>query len=140
MPVLLDAAGSSHADLRQCAVYGVGVGAALAPDLFKPHAPAALAAVTSIISAPVSLRLRNVQAALGCLWHGDACGLLFALGCFAVAAVVCSACRCAILLDVCCPCLEAQMCEAWLLAVSLVLCPDVLTCFTHGAVRVCESA
>jgi hypothetical protein len=53
MPVLLDAAGSSHADLRQCAVYGVGVGAALAPELFRPHAPAALAAVTSIISAPV---------------------------------------------------------------------------------------
>ncbi|KAF6254101.1 armadillo-type protein [Scenedesmus sp. NREL 46B-D3] len=52
MPVLLDAAGSSHADLRQCAVYGVGVGAALAPQLFKPHAAAALAAVTGIISAP----------------------------------------------------------------------------------------
>lgn len=56
MPVLLDAAGSSHADLRQCAVYGVGVGASLAPELFKPHAAAALAAVTSIIAAPVSGR------------------------------------------------------------------------------------
>jgi hypothetical protein len=66
MPVLLDAAGSSHADLRQCAVYGVGVGAALAPELFKPHAPAALAAVTSIISAPVSLRCGCVQAVAGC--------------------------------------------------------------------------
>jgi hypothetical protein len=55
MPVLLDAAGSRHADLRQCAVYGVGVGAALAPELFKPHAAAALAAVSSIIAAPVSV-------------------------------------------------------------------------------------
>lgn len=54
MPVLLDAAGSRHADLRQCAVYGVGVGASLAPQLFKPHAAAALAAITAIVSAPVS--------------------------------------------------------------------------------------
>lgn len=57
MPVLLDACGSSHADLRQCAVYGVGLGASLAPDAFKPHAAAALAAVQAIVTAPVSVGL-----------------------------------------------------------------------------------
>lgn len=54
MPVLLDACGSPHSDLRQCAVYGVGVGASQSPELFKQHAPAALAAITAIITAPVS--------------------------------------------------------------------------------------
>jgi hypothetical protein len=74
MPVLLDAAGSSHADLRQCAVYGVGVGAALAPELFKPHAAAALAAVTSIISAQVGLLFPHRLAELlqEAAWHGCA--------------------------------------------------------------------
>ncbi|WIA40679.1 hypothetical protein OEZ86_004377 [Tetradesmus obliquus] len=79
MPVLLDAAGSSHADLRQCAVYGVGVGASLAPELFKPHAAAALAAVTSIIAAPDAksddneLATDNALSALAALLehHGD---------------------------------------------------------------------
>lgn len=54
MPVLLDACGSTHADLRQCAVYGVGLGASLAPEAFKPHTAAALAAVQAILSAAVS--------------------------------------------------------------------------------------
>jgi hypothetical protein len=54
MPVLLDACSSSHSDLRQCAVYGVGLGASLAAELFKPHAAAALAAVQAIVTAPVS--------------------------------------------------------------------------------------
>jgi hypothetical protein len=54
MPVLLDACGSSHSDLRQCAVYGVGLGASLAPEAFKPHAAAALAAVQAMLTAPVS--------------------------------------------------------------------------------------
>eukprot|EP00879_Flechtneria_rotunda_P021574 GHRR01022737.1.p1 GENE.GHRR01022737.1~~GHRR01022737.1.p1 ORF type:complete len:295 (+),score=116.76 GHRR01022737.1:93-977(+) len=51
MPVLLDAARSTHTDLRQCAVYGLGVAAATSPDLFKPHAPAAFAAVKAIVTA-----------------------------------------------------------------------------------------
>lgn len=55
MPVLLDACGSLHSDLRQCAVYGVGLGASLAPEAFKPHAAAALAAVQAMLTAPVSL-------------------------------------------------------------------------------------
>jgi hypothetical protein len=64
MPVLLDACGSSHADLRQCAVYGVGLGASLAPDAFKPHAAAALAAVQAIVTAPVGVVV-NVHAGRG---------------------------------------------------------------------------
>jgi hypothetical protein len=54
MPVLLDACGSSHPDLRQCAVYSMGLGASLAPEAFKPHAPAAMAALQAILTAPVS--------------------------------------------------------------------------------------
>jgi hypothetical protein len=58
MPVLLDACGSPHSDLRQCAVYGVGLGASLSPPAFKPHAAAALAAVQAILTAPVSCDTR----------------------------------------------------------------------------------
>lgn len=71
MPVLLDACGSSHCDLRQCAVYGVGVGAALAPQVFKQHAPAALAAITAIVTAQVRLGVR----ALGVIIHRMRCCL-----------------------------------------------------------------
>lgn len=56
MPVLLDAAASGHADLRQCAVYGVGVCASLGPELFRPHAPAAYNVLAAMVSAPVRLR------------------------------------------------------------------------------------
>jgi hypothetical protein len=60
MPVLLDACSSSHSDLRQCAVYGVGLGAALAPAAFKPHAPAALRALQAILTAAVSVAMACV--------------------------------------------------------------------------------
>ncbi|KAF8055485.1 IPO5 [Scenedesmus sp. PABB004] len=79
MPVLLDAAGSDHADLRQCALYGVGVCAAAAPELFKPSAPAALAAVRAAITRPDAksdeheMATDNALAALAALLehHGD---------------------------------------------------------------------
>eukprot|EP00878_Enallax_costatus_P012560 GHUV01013118.1.p1 GENE.GHUV01013118.1~~GHUV01013118.1.p1 ORF type:complete len:1009 (+),score=321.88 GHUV01013118.1:364-3390(+) len=81
MPVLLDACGSCHSDLRQCAVYGVGVGASLAPEVFKQHAPAALAAVTAIITAPDAkgddneMATDNALSALAALieHHSDVC-------------------------------------------------------------------
>lgn len=43
---------SDHEDLRQCAVYGLGVVAALSPDLVKPHAPAAQQRVLAILQHP----------------------------------------------------------------------------------------
>lgn len=52
--MLLDACGASHADLRQCAAYGVGVVAARAPEVLRPHAQAALMRVMAMIQAPVS--------------------------------------------------------------------------------------
>ena len=42
---------ATHADLRQCAVYGVCTVATKSPDVFKPHAPLALSRVSSIIQA-----------------------------------------------------------------------------------------
>jgi hypothetical protein len=53
LPVLLDACAASHADLRQCAAYGVGVVAAQAPDVLRPQAQAALARLLAIVQAPV---------------------------------------------------------------------------------------
>eukprot|EP00775_Hariotina_reticulata_P003510 gene3510-3780_t len=80
MPVLLDAATSSHCDLRQCAVYGIGIGASQSPDLFKPHAPAALATLTAVVTAldcksdDNEMATDNALSALAALLehHGDA--------------------------------------------------------------------
>ncbi|KIY91662.1 hypothetical protein MNEG_16302 [Monoraphidium neglectum] len=57
LPVLLDACGASHSDLRQCAAYGVGVVAARAPEVLKPHAQAALARVMAVIQQPATGRV-----------------------------------------------------------------------------------
>lgn len=77
MPVLLDACSSPHSDLRQCAVYGVGLGASLAAELFKPHAAAALAAVQAIVTAPVSRVLASWdRRGIAIHWLGWTTGVL----------------------------------------------------------------
>jgi hypothetical protein len=81
MPVLLDACSSPHSDLRQCAVYGVGLGASLAAELFKPHAAAALAAVQAIVTAPVSRVLASWdRRGIVNHWLGWTLGVLLSVG------------------------------------------------------------
>lgn len=53
--MLLEACGASHADLRQCAAYGVGVVVARAPEVLRPHAGAALARLLAIVQHPVGV-------------------------------------------------------------------------------------
>ena len=79
LPVLLDACGAAHADLRQCAAYGVGVVAARAPEVLKPHAAAALARVLAMVQHPEAksddneMATDNAISALGALLahHSD---------------------------------------------------------------------
>lgn len=52
LPVLLESCTDSHADLRQCAVYGLGVLAAKAGDSFRPYINDALQRISAIIAAP----------------------------------------------------------------------------------------
>lgn len=53
LPILLEATRSDHADLRQCAVYGLGVMAAKAPaELFRPQAAAVAEIMAGIIRHP----------------------------------------------------------------------------------------
>ena len=53
LPMLIEATRSDHADLRQCAVYGLGVMAAKAPtDAFRPHAAAVAELMAGIIRHP----------------------------------------------------------------------------------------
>jgi len=49
LPMLLEECMATHADLRQCAVYGVCTVATKSPDIFKPQATLALTRVSSII-------------------------------------------------------------------------------------------
>ncbi|KAI8476174.1 MAG: armadillo-type protein [Monoraphidium minutum] len=80
LPVLLDACGAAHADLRQCAAYGVGVVAGRAPEVLRPHAQAALMAVMAVINGPDArgddneMATDNAVSALGLLLqhHADA--------------------------------------------------------------------
>jgi hypothetical protein len=48
----MDGITSEHADLRQCAVYGIGVLAAKAPAEFRPHVIDALNRIRTVVSAP----------------------------------------------------------------------------------------
>ena len=50
------------ADLRQCAVYGLGVAAALHQAAFRPHSSAVLAALTAVISKPDARSEDNAMA------------------------------------------------------------------------------
>ncbi len=53
LPIMLECARSDHADLRQCAVYGLGVMAARAPaDAFRPHAAQIAELLAAIIQHP----------------------------------------------------------------------------------------
>jgi hypothetical protein len=52
LPVLMDGITSEHSDLRQCAVYGIGVLAAKAPEAFRPHVIDALNRIRTVVSAP----------------------------------------------------------------------------------------
>eukprot|EP00798_Chlamydomonas_sp_ICE-L_P025737 gene25737-11397_t len=52
LPILMEAVTSEHADLRQCAVYGLGVLASKSPDMFKSACPEALTRVAAIVSHP----------------------------------------------------------------------------------------
>lgn len=79
LPVLLDGCAASHADLRQCAAYGVGVVAARAPEVLKPHAQDALMRIMAIIQHPSArdddneMATDNAISALGSLLqhHSD---------------------------------------------------------------------
>ncbi|KXZ45960.1 hypothetical protein GPECTOR_49g544 [Gonium pectorale] len=83
LPMLLDASRSDHADLRQCAVYGLGVMAAKGPvEAFRPHAPAVAELMAGIIRAPDAksedndMATDNAVAALGRVLahHAEALG------------------------------------------------------------------
>jgi len=50
--VLLAGCADSHADLRQCCAYGLGILAARGGDAFKPYLPEALARLTAMVAAP----------------------------------------------------------------------------------------
>ncbi|KAG2431232.1 hypothetical protein HXX76_009760 [Chlamydomonas incerta] len=72
LPILLEATRSDHADLRQCAVYGLGVMAAKAPlELFRPQAAAVAEIMAGIIRHPEAksedndMATDNAVAALG---------------------------------------------------------------------------
>uniref|UniRef100_A0A7S0VCH6 TOG domain-containing protein n=1 Tax=Polytomella parva TaxID=51329 RepID=A0A7S0VCH6_9CHLO len=80
MPVLLEgAANSRHSDLRQCAVYGLGVLVSKAPELTRPYVPKIQELLTAIISAPNARDEDNEMATdntVGCLgklieFHGE---------------------------------------------------------------------
>ncbi|KAG2489783.1 hypothetical protein HYH03_011733 [Edaphochlamys debaryana] len=83
LPMLIDSARSDHADLRQCAVYGLGVMAAKAPvDAFRPHAASVAEMLAQIIRAPDArsddndMATDNTIAALGRILkhHAEALG------------------------------------------------------------------
>lgn len=62
MPILLRSCADRHADLRQCATYGVGVIASKSPDLFKPFCNEALQRTLAIITAPDARTEDNAMA------------------------------------------------------------------------------
>lgn len=61
-PILLEACGAADPDLRQCSVYGLGVLAAKAPELFKPIAAETLSRVMSIVQHPQAKEDENEMA------------------------------------------------------------------------------
>jgi hypothetical protein len=62
VPVLLEACGADDSDLRQCSVYGLGVLAAKAPELFKPIAAETLKRVLAIVTHPAAREDENEMA------------------------------------------------------------------------------
>jgi hypothetical protein len=52
MPLLLAVAADRDATIRQCAVYGLGQAAHWRGEGFRPHAPAAVAAILALVQAP----------------------------------------------------------------------------------------
>jgi hypothetical protein len=56
VPRLLAGCAERDANVRQCAVYGLGVAASLHAQAFAPHATAALHAIVGIITAPGARR------------------------------------------------------------------------------------
>ncbi|KAL6755245.1 armadillo-type protein [Haematococcus lacustris] len=80
LPVLMEATTDEHADLRQCAVYGLGILAAKAPEAFRPFVPEALQRILHVIGAPNAkeednqLATDNALSALGKIleFHSDA--------------------------------------------------------------------
>ncbi|GLI67663.1 hypothetical protein VaNZ11_011915 [Volvox africanus] len=83
LPILLEATQADHADLRQCAVYGLGVMAAKAPvEAFRPHAATVAELMASIIRHPDAknedndMATDNAVAALGRVLahHAEALG------------------------------------------------------------------
>ncbi|PNH09582.1 Importin-5 [Tetrabaena socialis] len=82
-PLLLDATRSDHADLRQCAVYGLGVMAAKAPvEAFRPTAASVAEVLAAIVNHPESksddndMATDNAVSALGRILahHAEALG------------------------------------------------------------------
>ncbi|GLC61179.1 hypothetical protein PLESTB_001728100 [Pleodorina starrii] len=83
LPILLEATRAEHADLRQCAVYGLGVMAAKAPaEAFRPHAASVAEIMAGIIRHPDAknedndMATDNAVAALGRVLahHAEALG------------------------------------------------------------------
>ncbi|GFH11050.1 importin N-terminal domain-containing protein [Haematococcus lacustris] len=80
LPVLMEATTDEHADLRQCAVYGLGILAAKAPEAFRPFVPEALQRILHVIGASNAkeednqLATDNALSALGKIleFHSDA--------------------------------------------------------------------
>lgn len=62
MPVLLEACVSPHADLRQCAVYGVGIVAAKCGEGFRPYLSVAMERISAIMGAEDARGEDNEQA------------------------------------------------------------------------------
>lgn len=58
VPILLDACGSNDPDLRQCSVYGLGVLASKAPEIFQPIAAEVLKRILAIIQHPQARGMR----------------------------------------------------------------------------------
>jgi HEAT repeat protein len=79
LPSLLEACTSENPDIRQAAVYGIGICAEFGGSAFRPHTGEALSRLYNVIKHPNALDLDNAMAydnavsALGkiCQFHRD---------------------------------------------------------------------
>jgi len=62
LPLLLEGAAGRDANIRQCCVYGLGQAAHHRSNGFRPHAPAAVATIISIIQSPDARSDENLSA------------------------------------------------------------------------------
>ena len=60
VPRLLAGCGDRDANVRQCAVYGLGIAASLHAQAFAPHASAALMAIIGIITSPAARHVPGI--------------------------------------------------------------------------------